>query len=187
MTFHSEFGEDAFLYGRFPSFFQEPAFYVDVGCAHPVERSNTAFLRELGWKGLHIDGDPIWAPHWQGDFIHAVIHSEGRVRFDCNPVPVLSRVGQGEPNVQTRRLDDLLIEHNVDRIGLLSIDVEGQEFEVLDSMARFPKWPPFIIAEYNTAGIGEDYRVAHLLVEKGYSIIHQTVANFIYHDPARMP
>ena len=186
MNFYSEYGEDRFLFERFPEFFSTPQYYVDCGCAHPSIGSNTAFLRELGWKGLHIDGDPVWSPHWQGSFVHAVLHTEERVRFDCNPVSCLSRVGQGEPNIQSRRLDSLLKEHQVDRIGFLSIDCEGQELAVLESMSGFENWPPFICSEYNTAGIGEDYSVANLLLRKGYSIIHQTIANFVYYDDSRV-
>lgn len=187
MNFPGEFNECLWLMEHYGEFFSKPQFYVDVGCAHPEDRSNTAFLRELGWRGLHIDGDQSWEKHWGGDFLHAVIHTEPAVCFEPNPVAVLSRVGLGEPNVMTRRLDDILVERSVDRIGFMSVDVEGQELRVLESMNRFPNWPPFLCVEYNTAGIGEDYSSCNLLLLMGYRIVHQTISNFIYYDESRRP
>lgn len=180
MNFYSEYGEDAFLHERYADFFRTPFFYVDVGCAHPEIGSNTAFLRDLGWSGLHIDGDEHWRAHWRPCFIHAVIHTQPEVHFAVNPVHVLSRVGDAVPNTPTRTLESILEEHRVDGIGLLSIDCEGQEFEVLKSMDLERHRPKFIVAEYNTAGIGEDFQSKEYLMDNGYQVIHQTVANFIY-------
>jgi hypothetical protein len=184
MRYYSEYGEDSHLFCRYPDFFSKPQFYVDIGCAHPATGSNTAFLRELDWKGLHIDGDKSWEKHWGSDFIHAVVSNVPKVRFETNPVHVLSRVGEGEPNTVTVPLSEILERAGVDKIGLMSIDVEGHEYEVLSSFYLHKYWPKFIISEYNTAGIGEDYSVKNYLEAMGYETIHKTVANFIY---ARRP
>lgn len=32
--------------------------FLDVGCCHPTELSNTHALEQLGWRGLLIDNDP---------------------------------------------------------------------------------------------------------------------------------
>lgn len=184
MNFYSEYAEDSFLFHRFPEFFSKPQFYVDVGCADPIVGSNTAFLRDLGWQGLHIDADPDWNRLWNGRMINAVIHTEPEVKFFQNPVHCLSRIGDGDV-VSTRRLDDILFEYQVDKIGLLSIDCEGAEIDVVNSLENFRHWPPFIISEYNTYGIGEDYSVCNLLSKKGYQVIFQTIANMVYYDESR--
>lgn len=178
----SEYGEDSFLLANYFDYFQTPRFYVDVGAAHPVEGSNTHFLRQLGWSGLHIDGDSTWAPHWGPHFIHAVINAKPRVRFEENPVHCLSRVSEAGKEVDTQRLDEILFANRVDKVSFLSIDVEGQEIEVIKSMSLFPPqlWPPFIISEYRTAGIGTDYRVRDFVLQLGYKVIHETYANLIY-------
>lgn len=183
-NFYSEYGEDVFLFSRYPDFFSKPQFYVDVGCAHPTIGSNTAFLREVGWSGLHIDGDSDWAPHWGGNFIHSIVSSKPEVEFTVNPVHCLSRVENGGVKTPAKTLESILKDHRVDAIGLLSIDVEGHEFEVLSSFYIHKYWPQFIISEYNTMGIGEDYSVKDFLEGMGYKTIHQTVANFVY---ARRP
>lgn len=187
MNHPGEYREMQWLLANHGEYFRAPRFYVDVGCAHPCIGSNTACLRDLGWSGLNIDADPAWREYWpDGQLIQAIIHTEPLVHFTENPVHVLSRVEPGEDNAQAVRLDDLLKARGVDGIGFLSIDVEGQELRVLESMEGHTKWPPFIISEYNTAGLGEDYSVANYLLQKGYSIIHQTIANFVYYDDSRV-
>lgn len=180
-----EYGECAWLWSHYREYFLVPQYYVDVGCADPIVGSNTAWLRDIGWKGLHIDGDSSWIPKWNGQMIHAVIHTDPEVYFESNPVACLSRCGDAPPNTQTKRLDQILFANNVDRIGFMSIDCEGKEFEVLESMDRFPTLPPFIVSEYNTAGIGEDFRVRDYLTERGFQVVYQTIANLIYYDESR--
>lgn len=185
--FYSEYGEDQVLYNRFPDFFSKPKFYLDIGAAHPIHGSNTAFLRDLGWQGLNIDADPAWKEHWpKGSLIQAIIHTEPLVHFTENPVHCLSRVEPGEDLKEAVRLDDLLKARGVDAIGFLSIDVEGQELRVLESMEGHAKWPPFIVSEFNTAGIGEDFSVMNYLMPREYKPIHQTVANIIYYNEAHL-
>jgi hypothetical protein len=181
MNFYSEYGEDAVLYGLFPSAFNIPHFYVDVGCGNPNINSNTAFLRELGWQGMHIDGNKDWEKDWPpGSFIHAVISTHSSVHFDPNPVRELSRITNAEPNQGAVTLESLLQMHGVDKIGLLSVDCEGHEYEVIRSMNLELHQPQFIIGEYNTLGIGEDYRVMEYLTLNGYEVVHQTIANLCY-------
>lgn len=183
MQFYSEYGEDQFLWSNYEDYFRKPRFYVDTGCGSAIHGSNTAWLRGLGWSGLHIDGSSHWEREWGGNFIHAVIHTDPRVRFtEVEGAHVLSRVEEGEPNVETQRLDEILFANRVDKVSFLSIDVEGQEIEVIKSMSLFPPqlWPPFIISEYRTAGIGTDYRVRDFVLQLGYKVIHETYANLIY-------
>jgi len=184
IDFQAEYGEDIFLHQNYEDYFVKPGFWVDCGCGSAHFKSNTAWLRSLGWTGLAIDGLTDWQAEWGDSFVHAVLHTEPRVRFQRDECLYRSRVGAGE-EVETRRLDEILFSNRVKEIGLLSVDVEGQETEVLRSMGLFPQhlWPRFIISEYATDGIGEDFSARDLLLEKGYRVIHQTVANLIYERP----
>jgi hypothetical protein len=129
---------------------------------------------------LNIDGDKDWERHWGAGFTHAVVSNVPKVHFEINPVHCLSRVADLPPNATTVPLSDLLEMAGVDKIGFLSIDVEGHEYEVLNSFDITEYWPTFIIGEYNTLGIGEDYSVKHYLEALGYRTIHKTYANLIY-------
>lgn len=187
MSFHAEFGEDQWLYEHFPTFFKTPNFSVDVGAGHPVMNSNTHWLRQLGWSGIYIDGNKYWLPDWPpGQLIHAVISTHPQVHFESHPCKELSRVADIEPNTQAVTLESILEAHGVDKIGFLSVDAEGHEFEVICSMDLEKHRPAFIISEYATYGIGEDFRVMDYLVSSGYEVIHRTVANFVFKDARRL-
>lgn len=177
----SEYGEDNALANMYPDFFRIPNWYCDVGCAQSDWLSNTKFLRDLGWSGIHIDGNAGWAPFWPpGSFIHAIIHTEPRVHFEAHDCKELSRVTGEFPNTDAVTLESILEARHVDGIGLLSVDAEGSEYEVIRSMDLEKHKPQFIISEYATHGIGEDFRVMEYLTQNGYEVIHKTVANLCY-------
>ena len=54
-TYYGQNREDEWIDKNLP--LPEKGFYVDIGCEHPFNHSNTAFLRDRGWKGLAIDGN----------------------------------------------------------------------------------------------------------------------------------
>lgn len=184
--FYSEYGEDAFAasLGILP----EKGFYLDLGCAWPCLNSNTAFLRDRGWDGANIDGNASYEPNWSGvaTFTHCIISDRPYVKFSESGVPELSRIvelpmesiSSTEGIASTRRLDELL-EYSP-HVDFISCDLEGHEYEALKTFDWKKNRPTCIVAEYNTAGIGEDYRVKEMLEGMGYRVVHQTVANLIY-------
>lgn len=175
MTFHSEFGEDKWIAENLP--LPAEGNYVDVGCGHPVIGSNTAFLRDRGWRGTGIDANLGYASAWtRGTFIQAFVSDFPIVPFAFKEVSGHSRVELGAPMVGACRLDRLISE----RPDFLSLDLEGHEFNALLSLSR-DLLPPIIVSEYNTHGIGEDPRVLHYLIVEGYEVVHQTIANHIFY------
>lgn len=52
---HSQAGQDIFVHSLIPG---NSGSFVDIGCCHPVQLSNTYALEQLGWKGALIDNDP---------------------------------------------------------------------------------------------------------------------------------
>lgn len=173
----SEYGEDIWIKENVP--LPEKGFYLDIGCAWPVLFSNTSFLREKGWDGLAIDGNPRYSQWWNGmkEFHCAVLSGGEMAKFDFNGVPELSRIGVGEL-VKTRRLEEFLLE--VPKIDLISCDLEGHEFNVLSTLNWNRYRPQVVVSEYSTFGLGEDYRVRDMLLKMGYRIAHETKANLIF-------
>jgi hypothetical protein len=191
--FYSEYGEDAWIAKHLT--LPERGFYVDIGAMRPDVNSNTAFLRDRGWSGLAIDGHPDCSRWWKGvpaRYLTAVLAEAPReLTFGYGPVAhgAESRVLEPVANVagwQTERrfaisLPRLLEDQDVDRIDFLSIDIEGKEFDVFQPLDLQRFKIPVIVAEYNTLGIGEDYRLRdHLLKTGEYRVVHQTIANLIY-------
>ena len=49
-------------------FFQDQrgGFFLDVGCGHPIQASNTYYLeKHLGWTGFGVDALPEMADKWR--------------------------------------------------------------------------------------------------------------------------
>jgi FkbM family methyltransferase len=54
---YSQHGEDIILVDLFQKLGVEKPGYLDVGCFHPFEISNTALLYERGSRGINVDAD----------------------------------------------------------------------------------------------------------------------------------
>jgi FkbM family methyltransferase len=180
--FYAEFSEDFWISENIP--LPEKGIYCDVGCAWPDLRSNTAFLRKRGWHGLAIDGNPFWKHYWDetlnAKFINAIVSNETRGNFDTSGPPDMARMRDAGERVDCIPLEHILVAHGIEHINFLSLDCEGHEFNALLSMNLARHCPDIIVSEYNTAGIGEDFRVKDYLESAGYVERHRTVANLIF-------
>lgn len=185
MKAYSEFGEDSWIAENVV--LPERGFYLDLGCAWPTLNSNTAFLRDRGWDGANIDGNPSYEPKWSGvgTFTNCVIGSGAVARFVTGGVPELSHIEPApaalEEIVKTRRLDELL--QYSPQGDFISCDLEGHEFEALKTFDWEKNRPVCIVAEYSTwtpAGVVEDFRVKEMLEAMGYRERHRTKANIIF-------
>lgn len=192
MTSYSERNEDAWCHQNLP--IPEHGFYVDVGCAFPTIGNNCQWLRERGWNGLNIDGNPGYSEHWgawsepQAKFIAAVISHEPEVKFRTSCNPMLCRIThEGQPT-PARTLNSIMEEHGVGRVDFLSLDLEGSEYEAATTLDLERYGCPIIIAEYRTAPIeqGEvitDYRLRDYLVPLGYEQRHDSGINLVFFKP----
>lgn len=130
-------------------------YFVDLAAAHPSVLSNTFFLESrLGWRGVLIDGNPIFANLLRQQrvsqvFECAVTSSNGElVDFRVDNLEGGGLVGDSFDNnqkirgdqlvnakvikVPTRTLESILDEVSAPRvIDYLSLDIEGSEFEAL--------------------------------------------------------
>lgn len=142
--------------------------------------SNTAFLRDRGWRGLCIDGNPVYAPDWDGrpEFICAVLSGGEMEKFEYRQHVGHSRIGAAGKEVQTRRLEEFLV--NAPAIDFISCDLEGHEFAVLSTLDWNRHRPQVVISEFNTAGLPPDFRVRDMMEKLGYRAALQNAANFIF-------
>ena len=132
-------------------------FYVDVGCHHPKRFSNTALLYKQGWKGINIDANSknlkLFNFFRKRDFNIRALVSKSKTILDyyyfndsalngClskSKIDILLNENYKIINtekISTRRLDDIISEFKVNnnKIDLLDIDVEGHDFQVLQSI-----------------------------------------------------
>lgn len=171
--------------------------YIDLGAAHPKNQSLTAFCRDLGWTGLAVDANPDYQKDWEdAGFLHhfvcALLSDQPTARFITHENSFTSRISDlpendhpeqwGIKRIEERitvPLNPLLEMHGIGKIDLLTIDLEGHEFAVLQTLDFKKHSPAWIITEYHTHGVGVDPRAANFLIGKGYEIVHVTESNYI--------
>jgi len=138
---YSQHGEDGLLNYLFSIITPRKKYYVDFGAADGHFLANTKFLREhLGWTGLLMEGDP-----------NLVNRSNGLVKQEL---------------VTPDNIMNLFEKHNVpEDFDFLSIDIDGDDIYVFDSIDTQKYKPSVIIAEYNP-GLPNHLPLA---IEKGKS------------------
>jgi FkbM family methyltransferase len=156
--------------------------YVDVGCAHPFQYSNTAFLRARGWHGIAIDGTPEYRPEWKdvqgATFINAVISDQEWVHFLNEKTNAL--VSRIHPEGEVVNAVPLQLLIGGDQVDFMSIDIEGAEADVLKQYFQGVPCPKILVCEFNSAHKGRDPRVFNILIGAGMTLVHLTDSNAVF-------
>ncbi len=176
-------------------------YVVDLG-ARGLERSNSYdLLRSFGWRGLLVEANPALIAGLERDFAGldiqiaccAVSDHTGRASFTLganDDVSSLIEVAaarwgdtRGSVEVDVRRLPDILAEFDAPaEIGLLSIDVEGEDLQVLNDLTAHGGYR----VEWVIIEASHDFQTKSLAdlatsqeVRDLYEIAAQTSANLI--------
>ena len=185
--YKSQFGQDWHLEKL--GFLSKNGFFVEIGCNHPKDNSNSYFLEHAyNYSGISIDAidysDEFKKFRPNTVFIQSLIDSEETTKtFNLvrnedgweNQVSSIHSetltMGKGFKadviKMKTSTLQKLL-PHNCD-IDLLMIDVEGHEIEVLTSLSWNLNSPKIILIENN----GEFYsrkKLENFINNKGYKL-----------------
>ena len=134
--------------------------YVDIGCHHPFINNNTYLLYKSGWTGINIDLDfssiDMFNYFRPKDYNKqkAISKTKGLTDFYFfhNRAPkntISKKSGKGAKmikKIETNTLDNIITESKlkIKKIDLLSIDVEGNELNVLKGF-NFNKYKPTVI------------------------------------------
>ena len=139
---------------------QKKGIYIDVGCHHPLINNNTYILYKNGWKGINVDLDfnsidmfNYFRPK-DDNIISALSNKKGQgdLYFFHNRAAkntISKSRGKGAKlikKIQINTLNNIIknSKFNVKDIDFLSIDVEGNELNVLKGL-DFKKYRPKII------------------------------------------
>jgi FkbM family methyltransferase len=134
--------------------------FVDIGAGDGEYCSNSLAFIEQGWEALLIDGleaniEKCKQLHVGRPFvkcIHAILSDKvEKVCFVENKDHwSLSGVATGTANRTTSMLSAILKDKNINSIGIMSIDIEGNEWKVLMDLLINGIYPQVLIVEGNT-------------------------------------
>jgi FkbM family methyltransferase len=163
---YSQFGEDLFLAERFKD--RNDGFFVDVGAYHPRQLSNTHALYRRGWRGINIDATPGSSKLFKM-LRPRDINVEAAVSRSSGPMEFCSWGLNAENTAYQPQIDGVSAVHGAgiiakltavslkelleqlperpERIDLLNIDVEGLDFDVLQSFDWQTYRPTIVIVE----------------------------------------
>lgn len=179
--------------------------FVDIGCNHPVENNNTYLFYRLGWRGLCIDANPVFAPLYaelrpEDKFLNcgvgATASSLTFYRFEqAHPVSTFSKAhadfwaeatgGASQyqtETVQVKNINEILTEADIAEVDVLSVDIEMLDAEVILSF-DFNRWRPRVIAIEDHAINMADPQASPIfqhLSAIGYMFDSKTVDTSIY-------
>jgi len=182
---YSQYGEDLFLTSLL-GYEKTDGVFIDIGCYHPIELSNTYIFSQRGWTGVAIDPNPRWAEAWRkfrpkDHFVNAAVSStEGQSLYLRNSrYPAMNRLIDALPaeglspdesttTVPTLRLDGIAARLLPGRaIDLMNIDCEGHDLAVLQSIDFDTMRPRVIAVEDLTLQDGSS--VSTFLLSRGYA------------------
>ena len=175
-------------------------FYVDVGCYHPLQRNNTMLLYQKGWRGINIDISDFSIKLFKflrpDDFNLnlAVSNKEGEIdMFFQKKLSQLSTIKENHAKkafqgnilnkkILSKRLTSILDEskYKDQKIDFLNIDVEGADFEVLQSLNLNKYSPELICIEVIEKDL-ENSDVFNFLYKNSYKKIWSGVFSHIFH------
>lgn len=175
---YSQYGEDGILEVVFENIGIENHYCVDVGAADGLLFSNVRQFIEQGWSGLLIESDPERFKKLSQD--SGGQFGKGQVR--CFNYMV-------EPT-GLHSLDNLLEKAGAPaEFDLLSIDIDGQDYYIWNSLLRFS--PRVVVVEYDPeaesmfipplGGKGQAgwNAMTYVAAARGYQCIAQTQTNLI--------
>jgi predicted transport protein len=197
-------GEDMILRKIF--YKKEKGFYVDVGAYHPKKSSNTYFFYKKGWRGINIDampgsmrlfnqlrrrdinleipigkdGEEVRYYEFEDKAINGFESDNLIAKDPSKPQNKLKKIHQ----LKTQSLNSILEVYlpKGQTIDFLSIDVEGQELRILETL-EFEKFTPkWILAEVWDYSIGRNMNgdVDSILKSKEYVPQAKTLNTVFY-------
>lgn len=202
---YAQHGEDLILLNVFYLLNIEKPSYLDVGAHHPTNISNTALLYARGSRGVNVEANPnlieefhrrrpedvnlnVGVATSEGKLsFYRIDEASGRNTFDktvadafiaTNPKFAITDVIE----IDTMTINKIVENHCSDRWpNLLSIDVEGLDYDILEQADFSTGGPDVICVEAVTGGGTDDSaRFLTMLHAKGYVPYFKTIGNVIF-------
>lgn len=188
-NFKSQYEQDKTLLSLLGE--RPPGFFVEIGAGNGVDLSNSYYFEKvLGWKGLLIEPNPysyqdliksrncLTSDKLCGEIedVEVEFLIAGPVSgVICDPMGYWVQKNINNPRIKlkTYLLGKVLKEFDCPkRMDFLSLDVEGQEVNILKTFPFEEYIFDFICVEHNSCWDGPDHRIniTNILIKNGYSL-----------------
>lgn len=197
-------GEDMILRKIF--YKKEKGFYVDIGAYHPKKSSNTYYFYKKGWRGINIDampgsmklfnrlrkrdinlevplgkdGEGVNYYEFADKALNGFESPKLQEKDSSKPQNRLIKIHQLQSNSLNSILEKYLPKNQ--RIDFMTIDVEGQEFRILEDFDFKKYQPQWILTEIWDYAMESNSNgsVNSLLKSKGYKSQAKTLNTVFY-------
>lgn len=208
-TYFSQNGEDILLEKLLPGKKRKQGFYVEVGCNDPIDISNTFRFYLAGWRGLLIDANAKLIAknkriRKKDTVICAAISDQEHIvnfyestntswesTLDVDAHAALNNYKmQYKPPIQvkTQTLDSIFKQYlpNNQQIDILSIDIEGHDYNALISFDIDQYRPYLIIIEIHGFDLYDPTKseIYTYLTSRGYDFVGYAVWNAYFRRKA---
>lgn len=204
--YYSQEGEDLILKRLFNA--KKEGFYVDVGAHHPTRFSNTYLFYKMGWRGVNIDAMPGSMQAFNRsrprdiNIESPIADTEEQLVYYIFNEPALNTLSKIEAEkkdglrnykvieekvVTTRTLTSILAEciNPKQDIDFLSVDVEGYDLKVLQSLDWSIYKPKVVLVEELFRGSLKELLngdTTKFLESKGYQLFAKTFNTLFFID-----
>jgi FkbM family methyltransferase len=191
---YSQHGEDVVIADFLSHYDLRGSVYVDVGANHPSDISNSYLLYRKGFNGIIVEPNQELAGLFKKfrpkDIALAIgcSNENAILPFHVSKTPVLSSFANTrDANVYKTlylpviRLDDAIRHLEFEFISLLSIDVEGLNYEVLQGARKTIDRALMICLEYDT---DEDRQKFSQALGDGFDLYREMGCNLIFVNKA---
>ena len=186
MKQYSQHGEDTFLWNHIHNSKKKfNKVIVDIGALDGIINSNSRLFLEDGWKGVLFEPNKksfskllVNNNNFDNDLFNiAVSDKDCFVNFTENKrIAGHSKIdGTGDNTVFSISGEHL---KRYGQIGILDIDTEGKDFDVLHSIVSVGIKPQYIIIESNTKELKN--KIVKYLNGEGYKLINTLKVNTIW-------
>ncbi len=160
--FYSQYEQDKVLYNTYFENFNN-GFFLEVGADDGIDKSNTKFFEDLGWDGICIEpsydrfemltqnrkclcvNKAVSKERGRHDFLDILGYGKGLSglvkNYDPRHVERIEKDTESSNTFSKRKiqveslpLSEILEENNISKIDYCSIDVEGSEIDLLESI-----------------------------------------------------
>jgi len=189
--YYSQWGQDTLIEDFFSFNPPHHKMFVDVGAFDGITFSNTRRLYETGWKGVCIE--PVYENFQKCDALYkdtpvkcirrAISLKEGMVSVSVEGTAssIINTATKRTEQVMSSSLTTLLKEIKIENIDFLSIDAEGVDFEVLQSLDFTHYKPQLIVIEHNSDAT-EKKHITEFMRKNNYLLWHDNVQDAFFRD-----